>query len=160
PSPVHGAVGRARDLQGGVRRRGGGARPVPADHAPAHHRAPLAHVGARGADRAHEAGGRRLVRDPRGSRALLQGERTMSGTGHDGPAVIERPAGYIPGEPFDRLPAATVVAARRAILDTLGVTLAGAVEPTAERVRAMIEHRRAGQEATIVGTPLRAAVED
>src|SRR5206468_2791070 len=160
PAAVHCPVGRARDLQSRVRRRGGGARPVPVDHAPAHHRAPLAHVGARGADRAHEAGGRCLVRDPRGSRALLQGERIMSGTGHKGPSVIEQLAAYVTGEAFDRLPAATVVAARRAILDTLGVTLAGAVEPTAERVRTMIEHRRAGQEATIVGTSLRAAVED
>ena len=84
----------------------------------------------------------------------------MSGTGHEGPSVIEQLAAYVTGEAFDRLPAATVVAARRAILDTLGVTLAGAVEPTAERVRTMIEHRRAGQEATIVGTSLRAAVED
>ena len=75
----------------------------------------------------------------------------MSGTQHEGPSVIEQLAAYVTGEVFDKLPAATVVAARRAILDTLGVTLAGAVEPTAERVRAMIEHRRAGQEATIVG---------
>ena len=84
----------------------------------------------------------------------------MSGTGHEGPSVIEQLAAYVTGEALDRLPAATVVAARRAILDTLGVTLAGAVEPTAERVRTMIEHRRAGPEATIVGTSLRAAVED
>ena len=84
----------------------------------------------------------------------------MSGTEHEGPSVIEQLAAYVTGEAFDRLPAATVVAARRAILDTLGVTLAGAVEPTAERVRTMIEHRRAGQDATIVGTSLRGAVED
>jgi len=83
----------------------------------------------------------------------------MSVTQHEGPSVIEQLAAYVTAEAFDRLPAATVVAARRAILDTLGVTLAGAVEPTAERVRAMIEHRRAGQEATIAGTALRAAVE-
>ena len=84
----------------------------------------------------------------------------MSGTEHEGPSVIEQLAAYVTGEAFAKLPAATVVAARRAILDTLGVTLAGAVEPTAERVRTMIEHRRAGQEATIAGTSLRAAVED
>ena len=65
---------------------------------------------------------------------------------------------YVTGEAFPKLPAATVAAARRAILDTLGVTLAGAVEPTAERVRTMIEHRRAGHEATIVGAT--AALED
>ena len=62
----------------------------------------------------------------------------MSGTEHEGPSVIEQLAAYVTREAFDRLPAATVVAARRAILDTLGVTLAGAVEPTAERVRTMI----------------------
>ena len=33
---------------------GGRARPVPADHAPAHHRPPLADVPARGADRPHQ----------------------------------------------------------------------------------------------------------
>src|SRR5499426_1874146 len=84
----------------------------------------------------------------------------MSGAKHEGPSVIEQLAAYVTAEAFDRLPAATVAAARRAILDTVGVTLAGAVEPTAERVRAMIEHRRAGHEATIVGTSLYAAVED
>jgi 2-methylcitrate dehydratase PrpD len=84
----------------------------------------------------------------------------MSGTEHVGLSVIEQLAAYVTGEAFDRLPAATMVAARRAILDTLGVTLAGAVEPTAERVRTMLEHRRARQDATIVGTSLRGAVED
>ena len=84
----------------------------------------------------------------------------MSGTSNGGRSVIEQLAAYVTAETFDRLPDATVGAARRAILDTLGVTLAGAVEPTAARVRAMLEHRRAGAEATIVGTPLRASVED
>jgi 2-methylcitrate dehydratase PrpD len=84
----------------------------------------------------------------------------MSESHHAGPSVIEQLAAYVTAESFDKLPEATVRAARRAILDTLGVTLAGAVEPTAERVRAMIEHRRAGQEATIAGTALRGSVED
>ena len=49
--------------------------------------------------------------------------------------VIEQLAAYASAESFDTLPEATVRAARRAILDTLGVTLAGSVEPTAARVR-------------------------
>jgi 2-methylcitrate dehydratase PrpD len=84
----------------------------------------------------------------------------MSGAHDPGPSVIEQLAAYVTSESFDRLPEATVRAARRAILDTLGVTLAGAVEPTAERVRAMIEHRRGAPEATIAGMPLRVPVED
>jgi|SRR5437899_142095 len=77
-----------------------------------------------------------------------------------GLSVIEQLAAYAVTESFEKLPEATVRAARRAILDTLGVTLAGSVEPTAARVRALIAHRRAPDEATIVGTPLRASVED
>src|SRR5437899_1857557 len=77
-----------------------------------------------------------------------------------GISVIEQLAAYVVTESFEKLPEATVRAARRAILDTLGVTLAGSVEPTAARVRALIAHRRAPDEATIVGTPLRASVED
>ena len=77
-----------------------------------------------------------------------------------GLSVIEQLASYVATETFDKLPEAAVGAARRAILDTLGVTLAGAVEPTAARVRALIAHRRAADEATVIGTPLRAAVED
>jgi len=77
-----------------------------------------------------------------------------------GLSVIEQLAAYVVTESFEKLPEATVRAARRAILDTLGVTLAGSVEPTAARVRALIAHRRAPDEATIIGTPLRASVED
>ena len=39
----------------------------------------------------------------------------MSGTGHEGPSVIEQLAAYVTGEALDRLPAARVGAARRAI---------------------------------------------
>ena len=77
-----------------------------------------------------------------------------------GLSVIEQLASYVATEAFDKLPEAAVGAARRAILDTLGVTLAGAVEPTAARVRALIARRRAADEATVIGTPLRAGVED
>jgi 2-methylcitrate dehydratase PrpD len=77
-----------------------------------------------------------------------------------GPSVIERLAAYAVGESFEKLPEATVHAAGRAILDTLGVTLAGSAEPTAMRVRALVAHRGAAEEATVIGTPLRGTVED
>ena len=78
----------------------------------------------------------------------------------NGASVIQQLAAYVATEAFDKLPEATVRAARRAILDTLGVTLAGSGEITAERVRALIAHRQGATEATIVGTSLRASVED
>ncbi len=84
----------------------------------------------------------------------------MSGS-HDGErSVIERLAAYVTAESFERLPADAVRGARRAILDTLGVMLAGSREVTAARARALIARRRATDEATIVGTPLRASIED
>ena len=84
----------------------------------------------------------------------------MTSQQRGGVSVIEQLAAYVATESFEKLPEAAVRAARRAILDTLGVTLAGSVEPTAERVRALIAHRRATDEATIIGTPLTASVED
>ena len=50
----------------------------------------------------------------------------MSAARPSGPSVIEQLATYAAGESFDKLPEAAVRAARRAILDTLGVMLAGA----------------------------------
>ena len=70
-------------------------------------------------------------------------------------SVIERLAAYVATESFARLPEATVDAARRAILDTLGVMLAGSREETAVRARALIAHRRGCDEAVIAGTVLR-----
>src|SRR2546428_10243120 len=84
----------------------------------------------------------------------------MTSTQPGGLSVIEQLAAYAVTESFEKLPEARGRAARRAILATLGVTLAGWGEPTAARVRALIAHRRAPDEATIVGTPLRASVED
>jgi len=75
-------------------------------------------------------------------------------------SVIEQLAAYAAGESFEKLPEATVGAARRAILDTLGVTVAGSIEITASRVRDMIAHRRGAAEATVIGTSVRASVED
>src|SRR3989441_13188776 len=77
-----------------------------------------------------------------------------------GISVIEQLAAYVVTESFEQLPEATVRAARRAILDTLGVTLAGSVEPTTAWVRAMIAHRRTWDVATLIGTALRGPVED
>jgi 2-methylcitrate dehydratase PrpD len=74
--------------------------------------------------------------------------------------VLEQLAAYVARESFEKLPEATVSAARRAMLDTLGVTIAGSIEITAVRVRDMIAHRRGGGEATIIGTAARAPVED
>ena len=76
------------------------------------------------------------------------------------PSVIERLAAYATAESFDALPAPAVRAARLAILDTLGVMLAGSREDTAVRARALLAHRRGAEEATVAGTPLRAPVED
>jgi 2-methylcitrate dehydratase PrpD len=84
----------------------------------------------------------------------------MSATHAGGVSVIEQLAAYAATESFDKLPGAAVRAARRAILDTLGVTLAGSVEITAEHVRALVAHRRGSDEATLVGAPARASVED
>src|SRR5262245_10715742 len=84
----------------------------------------------------------------------------MSATNQVGVSVIEQLAAYAAAEPFDKLPDAAVRAARRAILDTLGVTLAGSVEITAERVRGLVAHRAGSDEATIVGASFRGSVED
>jgi len=53
-------------------------------------------------------------------------------------SVIERLAAYVSTESFGRLPEATLDAARRAILDTLGVMLAGSREETAVRARTLL----------------------
>ena len=84
----------------------------------------------------------------------------MSSGHSSGPSVIEQLASYASQESFAKLPEATVHAARRAILDTLGVMVAGAPEDTAVRARTLIEHRRTSDEATVAGTALRASMED
>jgi 2-methylcitrate dehydratase PrpD len=84
----------------------------------------------------------------------------MSMAQQAGRSIIEQLAAYATAESFDKLPPAAVQAARLAILDTLGVTLAGAMEETAVRGRALIAHRRSAEEATVLGTALRACVED
>ena len=84
----------------------------------------------------------------------------MSGSDDRGPSIVEELAAWVGAQSYDRLPELAVRAARRAILDTLGVTLAGASEATTERTRKLIAHRRGADEATVIGTPLRASVED
>ena len=87
-------------------------------------------------------------------------DRVMTAGSGGGQSVIEQLAAYAIEESFDKLPAAAVQAARLAILDTLGVALAGAAETTAVRARALIAHRRGVEEATVIGAPLRVSVED
>ena len=84
----------------------------------------------------------------------------MTTAPRDGTSVIEQLAAYATAESFETLPADAVRAARLAILDTLGVTLAGSMEDTAIRARQLIAHRRSAEEATILGTSLRACLED
>src|SRR5262245_57897512 len=93
---------------------------------------------------------------PRRGEVATEEETRMSGER----SVIERLAAYVSTESFGRLPEATVDAARRAVLDTLGVMLAGSREETAVRARAVIAHRRGSEEAVVAGTALRASIED
>src|SRR5690349_14831513 len=71
---VHAARGRVRYLQARVRGRVSRARPLPAHHASARHRLPLAHLDPGRADPLHARPRRRLVRHARRHRALRQGE--------------------------------------------------------------------------------------
>ena len=68
---LHPAVCGAGDLQARVRWGVPGAGAFPSDHAPAHHRTPLAVVPGGGAHRVHPQPRRRVVRDPRGSCTIL-----------------------------------------------------------------------------------------
>ena len=113
---------------------------------------PESATGARGSFRVQD-GPERVI--------ITVGEDTPMSTAHrGGQSVIEQLAAYATAESFDKLPAAAVRAARLALLDTLGVTLAGSVEATATRARMLISHRRGAEEATVIGTPLRVCVED
>src|SRR5262250_1526964 len=91
---------------------------------------------------------------------MNRGGQDMTSQRPGGLSVIEQLAAYVATEAFDKLPDAAVAAARRAVLDTLGVMLAGSAEATAARVRALIAHRGGSEEATVAGTPLRASAED
>ncbi len=84
----------------------------------------------------------------------------MTSVEPDGRSVIERLADYVAAERFEALPEATVAAAGQAILDTVGVMLAGSREQTAARGRALIAQRPGSGQATVVGTPRRASIED
>ena len=61
-------------------------------------------------------------------------------------------AEFIAKSRFEDCPAAAVDAARRAIVDTLGVMLAGSVEPPARIVQAVAEAEGGAPLATIIGT--------
>src|SRR5438876_1069391 len=96
---------------------------------------------------------------PSTSRVHETVDRVMIGAeGGRDMTVLEQLAAYTTAESFDKLPAKTVRAARLAILDTLGVTVAGSPEGTSVRGRALIAHRRGVEEATVIGTPLRTCV--
>ena len=74
-APLHAALGRAGGLPARVRHGLCRGRALPAHHASAHHRPPLAHDDPGGADPAYPRAGRHLVRDARRRRALRQAER-------------------------------------------------------------------------------------
>ena len=61
-------------------------------------------------------------------------------------------AEFVTKHRFEDCPPAAVTAARRAILDTLGVMLAGSTEPAARLVQAVAEREGGAPLATIVGT--------
>jgi 2-methylcitrate dehydratase PrpD len=56
---------------------------------------------------------------------------------------------------WDAVPAAAAAAAKRAVLDTIGVTLAGSVEPPAAILRGLAEVEGGTPLCTVIGTPLR-----
>jgi 2-methylcitrate dehydratase PrpD len=64
-------------------------------------------------------------------------------------------AGFVAGHRWDDCPPPAVEAARRAILDCLGVMLAGAEEPPARIVERVARNEGGGPVCTLVGTGLR-----
>src|SRR5574342_734162 len=64
-------------------------------------------------------------------------------------------AEFITKSRWENCPAEAVDAARRAILDCLGVMLAGSVEPAARIVTEIARSEGGAPRATVVGTPLR-----
>src|SRR5438034_5710536 len=74
---LHAAGRRVRHLQARVRRRVPRRRRLPAHHASARHRLPLAHLDPAGADRLHPGARESLVRDARGYRPVRKGARRL-----------------------------------------------------------------------------------
>jgi len=74
--------------------------------------------------------------------------------GPDTPAAL-RLARHVAGLAFADLPPAAVAAAKTFLLDSLGVGIAGATAPGADRVRAAAARWGAGQEAALWGTGAR-----
>jgi 2-methylcitrate dehydratase PrpD len=70
--------------------------------------------------------------------------------------LLEQIAGKIAAIRYDDLPAEAVTAARRAVLDTVGVTLAGAREPCTRIAERVLGAEASGGECLIFGTDRRA----
>jgi 2-methylcitrate dehydratase PrpD len=66
-----------------------------------------------------------------------------------------RLAEFVNKSRWEDVPAAAVTAGKRAILDTIGVTLAGTVEAPSEIVRRVAEVEAGPPLCTVIGTPLR-----
>ena len=69
--------------------------------------------------------------------------------------VTAQIAEFIVKSRWEDLPAATIEAAKRAILDSVGVMLAGSVEPPARIVQRLAEAEGGAPLASILGTPIR-----
>lgn len=67
------------------------------------------------------------------------------------PTVTEQAADFLLGARFETLEAAVAAAAREAIVDYVGVALAGAQEPVARNVRAWAAARSRASEAAVLG---------
>ena len=73
----------------------------------------------------------------------------------NGSQPTEALAAYIVGGEFRDLPSAMVDAVKASILDTLGVAMAGAVEPVGKIVTAYVKDLGGNPQATVLGSGLR-----
>ena len=73
--------------------------------------------------------------------------------------VIRRAAKFIVGTTFNEIPGETLDIAKRALIDYLGVTLAGSLEPVSRKVHAYLNRYPSPHEATLYGTQTVAPVE-
>src|SRR5436190_2623978 len=87
---LHPARRRVRHLQARVRRRVPRRRRLPAHHASARHRLPLAHLDPAGADRVHPGAREGLVRDARGYRSVRKGARRLIDNFSDSQVIRKR----------------------------------------------------------------------
>lgn len=71
--------------------------------------------------------------------------------------ATERMADFIVNAVLDDFPAAVVTSAKTAIMDTIGVTLAGASEPVARTVTEFVREMGGAPRSTVLGSSLRTA---